>query len=71
LFENCRARWERFLTRRLRVKSLSLTLSALQSEFEQLDFTAGEDRRRRCLLGSLDALRKKYGESAVKFAGRG
>lgn len=68
LFECCRLRWGRFLTRRLRLKSLTFTLSGLQPEFEQLDFTA--DRRRAGLLASLDALRKKYGETSVGFAGR-
>lgn len=65
LFRPWHETWEKFMERRLQFKSLRLSLTGLQEEYRQLDFTA--DVREERLLKSLDELRRRYGRGAVSL----
>lgn len=65
LFKPWERRWQKFMERRTRLKSLTLILQDLGPEFEQLDFMG--DRREQRILTTLDGLRERYGDAAVRF----
>lgn len=65
LFRPWELGWKKIMARRLRLKSLTLTLEGLQPAFEQLDFTG--DPRKKKILTALDQLRSRYGETSVRF----
>jgi len=65
LFEMLRSRWEKFLPRRIALKSFALGVSKISPEFHQISFK--EDSRESQLLSTLDRLRGKYGSSIIKI----
>lgn len=65
-FNALESQWEKFLSRRLKVKSLEIQLSNLSPQFFQLDFTKKDHEA--SLLKTLDQIRQKYGDHSIHFA---
>jgi len=66
LFRSFRVHWERFLKRRVALRSLEVILGKLCPDSCQLEFEGNERERR--LLGVLDHLRGKYGRQVIQIA---
>lgn len=65
LFVLLESHWRRFITRRIAVKSFSVTFSVLLPEVRQMDFY-DQDEKEFHLVQTLDRLRGKYGPQILK-----